>query len=270
MKNQKFIVSMLLSVALMTCFGNLNLAQTPYKTVPTNENLVMATLYFQRAAEVKALYLQAYNIARLRLDQELAIENTDATKLAIVLDIDETVLDNSPYQGKAIFENLNFPTCWDSWVNKAVAEPLPGAVEFLNYAAFREVQIYYITNRDSIQRDVTVSNLLKKGFPKLNNDHLLLRTDISSKEERRLKVLRNCKIIMLIGDNLSDFDKVFDNQTMAGRTAAVDSLKNEFGKRFIILPNPMYGDWVKALYNNSKSLSTTEKQDLNYKLIKGF
>jgi predicted secreted acid phosphatase len=75
---------------------------------------------------------------------------------------------------------------------------------------------------------------------------------------------------LLIGDNLSDFDKLFDDQAMERRSAVVDSLKLEFGKRFIILPNPMYGDWLQAIYNYDNKLTPEQKQEINYKMLKGF
>jgi 5'-nucleotidase (lipoprotein e(P4) family) len=247
----------------------INKAQEQVKKVTTNENLVMATLYYHRAAEMRALSFQAYNIARLRLDQELA-QTQDPSKLAIVLDIDETVLDNSPYEAKSILENMSYPTGWDEWIFKAAAEPLPGVVEFLNYADSKKVQIFYITNRRDKFREVTIKNLIEKGLPQTSDDHLMFRTAETSKEARRLQVMQNHKIILLIGDNLADFDKLFDDQAMERRSAVVDSLKMEFGKRFIILPNPMYGDWLQAIYNYDNKLTPEQKQEINYKMLKGF
>jgi len=269
MKNQKFTFTLFLVIILISSSCKVNQEQTQVKNAGSNENLVMATLYYQRAAEMKALSLQAYNIARLRLDQELA-QTQDPSKLAIVLDIDETVLDNSPYEAKSILENMSYPTGWDEWIFKAAAEPLPGVVEFLSYADSKKVQIFYITNRRDKYREATVKNLIEQGLPQTNESHLMFRTAESSKETRRLQVIQNHKIILLIGDNLADFDKLFDDQAMERRSAVVDSLKLEFGKRFIILPNPMYGDWLQAIYNYDNKLTPEQKQEINYKMLKGF
>ncbi len=269
MKNQKFNFTVFLVIFLMSGSCKINQEQAQLKNVGSNENLVMATLYYQRAAEMKALSLQAYNIARLRLDQELAV-SADPSKLAIVLDIDETVLDNSPYEAKSILENMSYPSGWDEWIFKAAAEPLPGVLEFLTYADSKKVQIFYITNRRDKYREATVKNLNQKGFPQTSDSHLMFRTAESSKETRRLQVLQNQKIILLIGDNLGDFDKLFDDQPMEKRSAMVDSLKAEFGKRFIILPNPMYGDWLQAIYNYDNKLTPEQKQEINYKMLKGY
>jgi len=269
MKNQKFTFALFLVIILMSSSCKVNQEQTQVKNAGTNENLVMATLYYQRAAEMKALSFQAYNIARLRLDQELA-QSQDPSKLAIVLDIDETVLDNSPYEAESILKNMSYPTGWDEWIFKADAEPLPGVIEFLSYADSKKVQIFYITNRRDKYREATVKNLIEKGLPQTSEGHLMFRTAESSKETRRLQVIQNHKIILLIGDNLGDFDKLFDDQAMERRSAVVDSLKLEFGKRFIILPNPMYGDWLQAIYNYDNKLTPEQKQEINYKMLKGF
>jgi len=269
MKNHKFIAFLLIILTIVGSSCKMNPVNDQVTQIPSNENLVIATLYYQRAAEVKALYLQAYNIAGLRLDQELA-KAKEPSKLAIVLDIDETLLDNSPYEAKTILDSIFYPTGWDEWINKAAAEPLPGAIKFLNYADSKKAQIFYITNRKEKYREATLKNLNEKGFPQANVSHLMLRTSESSKENRRLQVLRNYKIIMLIGDNLSDFDKLFDQQTMDRRSAIVDSLSYEFGKRFIILPNPMYGDWLNAVYQYNYSLTPEQKEQINYKMLIGF
>ena len=269
MKNQKFTFTLFLVIILMSSSCKVNQEQAQVKNAGSNENLVMATLYYQRAAEMKALSLQAYNIARLRLDQELA-QTQDPSKLAIVFDIDETVLDNSPYEAESILKNMSYPTGWDEWIFKAAAEPLPGVVEFLKYADSKKVQIFYITNRRDKYREATVKNLIEKGLPQTSDSHLMFRTAESSKETRRLQVIQNHKIILLIGDNLGDFDKLFDDQAMERRSAVVDSLKIEFGKRFIILPNPMYGDWLQAIYNYDNKLTPEQKQEINYKMLKGF
>jgi 5'-nucleotidase (lipoprotein e(P4) family) len=269
MKNQKFTFTLFLVIILMSSSCKVNRDQTQVKNVVSNESLVMATLYYQRAAEMKALSLQAYNIARLRLDQELA-QTQEPSKLAIVLDIDETVLDNSPYEAESILKNMNYPTGWDEWIFKAAAEPLPGVLDFLTYADSKKVQIFYITNRRDKYREATIKNLIEKGFPQINENHLMFRTAESSKETRRLQVLQNQQIILLIGDNLGDFDKLFDDQALEKRSALVDSLKTEFGKRFIILPNPMYGDWLQAIYNYDNKLTPEQKQEINYKMLKGY
>lgn len=234
-----------------------------------NQTLVLATLYYQHAAEMKALSYQAYNLGKFRLDEILA-KGDDPSKLAIVLDIDETVLDNSPSEAQNIIDTLSFPGTWNEWVDSAKAEALPGAVDFLKYADSKGVQVFYITNRDEASRAVTARNLVEKGFPQVLDDHLLLKTTESGKENRRQMVQQNHKIILLFGDNLADFDRLFDKQPTDRRKFLVDSLYAEFGSRFIILPNPMYGDWLSAFYQYNNKLPADQKLKTQHDLLKGF
>lgn len=234
-----------------------------------NKEALLATLFHQQAAEMKALSYQAYNLAKRQLDEAL-LENENPGSLAIVLDLDETVLDNSPHQAECIIKNFNYPTGWAEWCQKAEAPALPGAVAFLKKAVDYGVQVFYISNRNDSLRDVTKENFVKEEIPLQSEDHLLLKTTESGKENRRQTISQQYKIIMLIGDNLSDFHQVFDKQTVEQRAALTDSLQSEFGSRFIVLPNAMYGDWLNALNNYDYKMSAEEKSVLYNKLLKGF
>jgi 5'-nucleotidase (lipoprotein e(P4) family) len=251
-------ISIALITILLGLLSGCNQQLETHENQPSNEYLLAATLYHQQAAEVEALCYQAFNIARLRLDEKLE-ETGNPFRLAIVLDIDETLLDNSPYEANTILENINYPEGWDDWMNKANAAALPGAVDFLSYANEQGVGIFYITNRKEKYREQTMKNLLAVGFPQAVDDHLLLRTDESSKEKRRNTVSENHEIFLLLGDNLGDFDRIFDEKTSAERAAWVEEMQNDFGKKFIILPNAMYGDWMSALYNYDNALDNQKK-----------
>ncbi len=236
----------------------------------TNESLLIATLYHQKSAERDALCYQAYNVARCRLDEILA-QNANPDSLAIVLDLDETVLDNSPYEAKTILNHFTYPTGWDEWMHAAEAKAIPGSVDFLHYAADRGISIFYITNRKEKYREATMENLHKLGIAPATEDHLLLRTDASSKQPRREKVLKDHRIIMLFGDNLADFSKVFDGkETPEERARLVDSLQLQFGKRFIVFPNAMYGDWLNAITGYNYSLKPAQQLQLQKKSLQGF
>lgn len=122
---------------------------------PLTEQQVMADTWYQTAGEVKALYHQGYNIGKMKLDMALA-KGTEK-KAAIVLDLDETVVDNSPYQAMTAKTGKGYPYKWDEWIQQAKAEAeaeaLPGAVSFLQYANEKGVTIYYISNRKQNQLD---------------------------------------------------------------------------------------------------------------------
>lgn len=238
--------------------------------ISPNEYLVMAVLYEQKSAEFKALSYQAYNTAKLMLNNKLK-DKTLKKKKAVIVDIDETILDNSPFEAKCIVEGTSYPKYWKEWVDLGNAKPIPGAVEFLNYALTKGVETFYITNRNKDNRNITLKNLQLFGFPNADSLHLLTKDDkVGSKEIRRNKVAEKYEIMLLIGDNLADFSAIYDNQTVEKRFAATDSLKNEFGKKFIILPNAMYGDWENALYNYNFKLSAQDKDEIRKKNLVSF
>lgn len=234
-----------------------------------NEHLVMSVLWFQQSAEMRALSYQAFNLARLRLDEDH--KQKGMKKRAVVVDIDETLLDNSPHMGKLIKEHEVFPYAWTDWVNRAEAEPLPGAVEFLTYAVSKGYDVFYVSNRSAkTESDGTIENLKKKGFPQALADHVMLKDEESSKEARRNAVKKTHEIVLLIGDNLNDLANVFEKKSVEDRSGEVDRLREEFGKKFIVLPNPMYGDWENAVYGYQRGLSDTEKDELRKAALKSF
>jgi len=214
----------------------------------TQEYLVASTLWMQNAAEVRALTYQAYNIARLRLDHDLKY-NKSKKKRAIVVDADETIIDNSPYQARNIHENRSYNSKnWHEWIEEAQADAVPGAVDFLSYAASKGVEVFYITNRKVNGFDATYLNLKNLGFP-VKKKNMMLRTDGNSKKSRRAKVLENHRIVLLMGDTMSDFSEIFDHKSSEERRKLTDDYRREFGRKFIVLPNPMYGDWEQSLYD---------------------
>jgi 5'-nucleotidase (lipoprotein e(P4) family) len=225
-------------------------AQQP-QPAPYNEYQVGAILWAQTAGEARALYYQAYTLARLMLDRDLKEHHKGKLPRAVVVDVDETVLDNSPFQASLVKEHKDYTQqAWAAWTASAQAAALPGAVEFLRYADSKGVRVFYITNRKIEEKAGTMANLTKAGFPNVNDETLLLRTDTSSKETRRKVVAARYRIVLLLGDNLNDFSDVFEKQTVAERLAAVEQNKDRFGTHFIVLPNAMYGDWETAIYHN--------------------
>lgn len=219
---------------------------------------IYATAYMQKAAEYKALCFQAYNFARLRLDELL--RTTDARPRAIITDIDETVLDNSAYEVHQTPRNMDYDqAAWYGWTARAEADTVPGAPSFLKYAASKGVEVFYITNRDEKERAATMQNLQRFGLPNTDNAHLMPRVSTSGKEARRQEVMAHYNVLLLLGDNLADFTASFDRKTTDERSLNVQALAGEFGNRFIVLPNPVYGDWESALYNYNYKLSPAQK-----------
>ena len=222
---------------------------------------IFATAYQQKAAEYRALCLQAFNIARERID-EIILQNTTIPK-AIITDIDETILDNSAYQAHQVLQGKDYDqSSWLEWTAMASADTVPGASDFLKYAASKGVEIFYVTNRMEKERDATIKNLKKFDLPNADYAHLFPVQKTSSKEDRRKSIAANHDVVMLLGDNLADFSFLFDKKNSLQRTENVNVLSGEFGRRFIILPNPVYGDWESSLYNYNYSLLAAQKDSL--------
>lgn len=247
----RFVIFLLLSC----CFGTSVFAQQPTEKIDLDYQ-VIGVLYMQKAAEYRALAFQAYNLARLRLDADLDKKNVkklpkDQRKMprAIVVDIDETVLDNSPAQAFGIRngKGFNLPD-WYAWGDMKKAKAIPGAVDFLNYAVSKGVKIFYISNRDEVQKAATIENLKTVGFNDVSAENVLLRAKESGKDARRSVAAEKHRVVMLIGDNLDDFTSAFEKKSVADRFAEVEKVREEFGKKFIVLPNAMYGTWENAIY----------------------
>jgi len=232
--------------------------QAEYNLKDLNEQLVMATAWYQAAAEMRALSYQAFNMAKVIFNNDLKI-NTSREKRAVIVDVDETVLDNSPYEAYLVDKNTAYPTGWDEWVNSAKAKALPGAIDFLNYVVDNGGDVFYITNRKSHLEDSTIKNLKDLKFPQADAEHVLTRTDTSDKEPRRQNVDQTHRIVLLLGDNLNDFRSEFADKGVKERFGVVDQYKDKFGSKFILLPNPMYGEWEGAIYDYKWDKSPEEK-----------
>ena len=236
-------------------------AQPPAPRASLADELVMATVWMQSSGEYAALSHQAFNLARMNLDRALAAPGSQTQRPpAIIVDVDETVLDNSPYEAWLIANDENYASdSWHQWVEKASAVPMPGAKSFLDYAASRGVEIFYVTHRRDNETEATLRNLRQVGFPDADGEHFLPRTDSSDKTARRLRVAQSHWVVLLMGDNLGDFSQGFDRESAAARRAAVNAQADAFGSRYIVLPNPAYGAWEEAIYGGDWSLSDEQK-----------
>lgn len=249
----------------------------PAKPAANVEYQLGGTLYMQKAAEYRALAYQAYNIARWRLDADMDKKNVKKLPKAerkkpraIMVDIDETVLDNSPAQAFNIVNHLPFDlNQWYRWGEMRKAKPIPGAVEFLNYATSKGVKIFYVSNRDrEPQLRATIDNLKSAGFHDISTENVMLREKgpdgklISAKDPRRDIIRKKYRIVFFIGDNLDDHSSAFEHRSIAERFAEVDKAKGLFGKRYIMLPNAMYGTWENAIYGYNGKLTEAEKEQM--------
>ncbi|OOG65484.1 acid phosphatase [Rhodanobacter sp. B04] len=247
--------------------------------VAANDNL-NAVAWSQTAIEHDLIYLQTYRDAQSRLLTALhdkqwdALGKADRTtplkglKPAVILDIDETVLDNSPYQARLVKSGGEFNEAdWAAWCKEERARALPGAVEFTQFAARHGVAVIYISNRAKDLDEATVANLRKAGFPVNGPDAFLgLGTVVDGCEQagtekgcRRQLVARHYRVLMQFGDQVGDFVDVLGNND-AGRRKAVADYLAWVGTRWFVLPNPTYGAWEPALFNNDWSAPLQQRR----------
>lgn len=205
----------------------------------------MSVKFQNRSAEVQALQLQAYNIATARLKAILE-NNTHRKNLAIVTDLDETVIDNTDVFVNDLKHCQNYTDwkSWDEWEKSGQPQLIPGSLAFLEFADRHGVKIFYISDRSQKYRSSTLQALQNLNLPQLNEQQILLYG--SSKEQRRQSVAQDYEIVLLLGDTLHDFSDTFGSQqTTQERTTAVLANKEKFGEKFIVLPNVSYGPWSK-------------------------
>ena len=200
------------------------------------------SMYWQKnSAEYHALCVQAYNMAKFKIDE--ALTTSSEKPLAIIADIDETVLNNLPYNEMLIETGESFAQkTWSDWVNKQQAKPIPGALNFFNYVSDQNIEIIYLSNRRVENYAPTKANLISAGFPFDEETIMLLRDEDGNKESRRQQ-LSNYNIVLLLGDNLSDFNERFYKESNESRIEGVNLLHERFADQYILFPNLIYGTW---------------------------
>ncbi len=247
--------------------------------VAADDNL-NAVLWVQRSQEYRANALQTWHAAAAQLDRALAdpswtallpeeggAAQSAALKPAVVVDVDETVLDNSPYQARLVRDGVSYDeVSWDAWVAEQKATAVPGAVEFARQATAKGVTMIYVTNRAEHMKEATLANLRKVGLP-VADDSVYLGLGMhvpgceqhgSEKACRRQWVAREYRVLMQVGDQLSDFTQILAN-TQDGRDQLLQQYGDWFGQRWWMLANPTYGGWEPAQFNNAWSLPAAER-----------
>jgi len=259
---------------------------SPASSVPADD-LLNATVWVQTTVEHDLVFREIYRDAREHLAAALKDRhwdalpgderNPNAAKLppAVILDVDETALDNSPYEARLIRSGKEFDAySFSQWVKQASAKALPGALAFTRYAVNHGVAVFYISNRSQDLSKSTLENLRKAGFPVAAEDRFLgLGTFVkgceqigSSKSCRRRFVARKYRVIMQFGDQIGDFVNVLAN-TPSGRRDAVQPYLDWIGERWFVLPNPEYGSWEPALFNNDWTLPREQRRAAKRKAL---
>ncbi len=227
-----------------------------------------AVLWQNTSAEAYWIYKQAYEVAATRMMWNI-VERSKAYRedeqkrpMAVIVDIDETVLDNSPYQITAVKNGRTFDQNeWKGWTDMASAKASPGALEFLRMAKDATCEVFYITNRDIRERATTLKNLSDLGFPDADEAHLLLMDGSSDKTERRARVRATHDVVLLVGDQLRDFDERFKDRSVNDGKAVVDAMADSLSKYFILLPNPMYGTYRDAIQGKGSEVEKLQRTE---------
>ena len=238
---------------------------------PSAMAVLDATLWLQTSAEYVAMSRQTWAAAKRMLTEALADttwsaaleQRQGAAELppAVIVDVDETVLDNSPYAARLIERDDSFTeTSWTVWVEEAKARPVPGALEFVRAARELGVEVFYVTNRLANLEEATRRNLDAMGFPQGAADdvHLLLEEREawgSDKTSRREWVAERYRVLLLAGDDLNDFLPA-RGLSIDQRAELTERHEDKWGTRWFVFANPTYGSWVSAVLDGLESRSS--------------
>ncbi|MAY74191.1 MAG: hypothetical protein CMJ31_05575 [Phycisphaerae bacterium] len=229
-----------------------------------------AALWTQDSAEFDAVCIQTYHAAGQKLaaivDEQGGGGGDGGKPLAVVLDVDETVLDNTPYQARLVKGGAGYsPETWNAWVREEQAAAIPGVARFVAEARQMSVDVFYVTNREAVTKEATLRNIEREVDPRVEIERILCKNEngwTSDKDSRRATVRETHEIVMLIGDDLGDFVSPVDGSP-AERRAQVDDNRSKWGESWFAIPNPMYGKWERAVLGHSplpKSASDTDKK----------
>jgi 5'-nucleotidase (lipoprotein e(P4) family) len=256
------------------------LAQTP------PHDILNATLWMQRSVEYKANSLSVFALAKMRLEQALADENWTAApaeqtgayqKLppAVVLDLDETLVDNSRFQVWMILNDQVFtPPVWTKFVNAQVTDAIPGAVEFTKFAESKGVKVFYVSNRTAEEKESTRKNVERLGFPMGGNvDTFLMARDRpdwgSAKGTRRAFVAKDYRVLLNLGDNFGDFVDSYRGSE-ADRLKVFEENKERWGREWIMLANPAYGSFESAPFGHDYKKSPEEQRKAKREVLQSW
>ena len=245
------------------------------------EQSMLGVLFVQTSPEFAANNIQTYKIATSKIDIALNDKNWTAAleqgtnfsdkPTAIIVDVDETVLDNSAHQARAILGGFSYPTGWLEWGNEASAPAVAGVKDFLNYADSKGVTIFYVTNRVSELRKATIENIIKLGLPfDESANPLMMKGENgwgSEKTSRRTLIAEKYRIILMAGDQITDFISLEESSvSMDARLQLSSKYEEMWGEKWFMITNPMYGKWEGAIYNNIFP-NTKERKKLRLKAL---
>ncbi len=242
-------------------------SQEPMQEMAPRDALPYALAWKQTAAEYQALYYQGFNIARMHVQAALDARQAGERPLAIITDVDDTVLHSLSYWGHLVQRNMDFfdDAIWDRWVQANRVTATPGAAEFLAFCAANNVEVFYVTSRDQGENtfELALENLRSVNFPYVDETHVTVLRDSSNKEPRQKEIMEQYNVVTVLGDNLNDFQRKYHiRDDIDGRLAAMAQDKDKFGHDYVIFPNPTDGHWLAAIFGESEPAASEENRDL--------
>jgi 5'-nucleotidase (lipoprotein e(P4) family) len=231
-----------------------------------------AILWQTTSVEYRVVAQSIYESAKSQLEHALADrqwtalpaqkENFQHLPPAVIMDIDETVIDTSRFQILLVKSGARFSRAgWRDWSSQNAPGAVPGAIEFISLAQSRGVTVFFVTNRDYATESLTRKHLLSAGIKLPDDIDTVLspgeRPDWGTdKGSRRNFIAKSYRVLMVFGDDLADFISEYRASTQARMSEAMKH--NEWGTKWFMLPNPMYGSWESSLFDFNSDLSIDE------------
>ncbi|MFO0939488.1 MAG: HAD family acid phosphatase [Pirellulales bacterium] len=267
---QRFALTSLVSLSLVL----LSSVCTAQQINPESDYRFGAIAWMQRSAEYRVLTEQTYRYALTQLttgikdrkwtadEAQLAEGGYELKKPAVILDLDETVLDNSAFNARNVVHGQAFTNdIWNAWCNEAKADAIPGSLEFVQAAEGLGVTVFFLTNREDVAKPATIENLKRLGFNASESNVLTQNKNDGRPDDklsRRAAVAKEHRIVLLIGDSMGDLCDGMDIKDFKARNTLATQKTQMLGTRWIILPNPVYGGWQRAIPKGVAALETKE------------
>lgn len=255
-----------LSLPMLAHTDELSSSKDKNSAVINKNPLLWAVAWSATAAEFGALCYQAFNLATLRVTQALERNNNLGKPLAIITDVDNTIIHAASYWGYLINNGVDFfdDAIWDRWIPKNLITPVPGASDFLAYCYKNNVEVFYVTNRD--QGDKTYEYALRQlrylRFPFADKEHLTVYKQTSNKMPTKRAISQSHELILMLGDNLNDYKRDYYVADIDERYSLMERDHREFGDKFILLPNATDGHWVRAIFGDSEPAATESNREI--------
>jgi 5'-nucleotidase (lipoprotein e(P4) family) len=266
--------ALMLTALLLTACASQQ-PQAPAASVVEGHANLNSVLWTQTAVEYRMSTVQAFRLAASQIPAALADSDWSAMPeqtqrsdyqslpLAVIMDVDETLLDNSPFQVRMMSQGLDFDVQqWRAWVAEAQAQAMPGARAFIQYLKNNGIRPYYVSNREL--EAPTLANIRSHLDPTATAAQVMVRNERpdwgSDKASRRQAVASEHRVLLLLGDDYNDFIQLdYDNHEQRNQLA--EQYQDYWGKRWVVLPNPQYGHWERVLSNPDKSVYLRDRAD---------